>query len=448
MVGKSGRIDLPHGGSNSTMTLRWSRGAVAVFFFINGAVLASWVPHIPAIKSRHMLTDGALGLVLLSMAVGSVLALPAAGWLVGRFGSRVMTAAAGIGLCLALPLPVVSPSVALLSLSLAILGACNGLLDVSMNAQAAEVERRVGRSIMSSFHALFSLGGFAGALVAGRAMASGRADAAHVGIATVVALSAVALAWPGLVSTPVVDDPAGPVVARPSGTLVALGILALLGLMAEGAMADWSAVYLHDVLGSSSAVAAVGFAAFSLAMAAGRLSGDALVRQLGPQRVLRGSSAVAALGLGLALLVGRPAIGIVGCALVGVGIANIIPILFGAAARVPGVPPGRALAAVASTGYLGFLAGPPLIGVVAEAAGLATGLGLVSAACAIIALKASALPVAAFRTCAAPRAVRPTEMRSPHEPYRAGCPKPWSDPRDEVHATPAPREYVRPPSRP
>jgi len=281
MVGKSGRIDLPHGGSNSTMTLRWSRGVVAVFFFINGAVLASWVPHIPAIKSRHMLTDGALGLVLLSMAVGSVLALPAAGWLVGRFGSRVMTAAAGIGLCLALPLPVVSPSVALLSLSLAILGACNGLLDVSMNAQAAEVERRVGRSIMSSFHALFSLGGFAGALVAGRAMASGIADAAHVGIATVVALSAVALARPGLVSTPVVDDPAGPVVARPSGTLVALGILALLGLMAEGAMADWSAVYLHDVLGSSSAVAAVGFAAFSLAMAAGRLSGDALVRRLG-----------------------------------------------------------------------------------------------------------------------------------------------------------------------
>jgi len=430
------------------MTLRWSRGAVAVCFFINGAVLASWVPHIPAIKSRHMLTDGALGLVLLSMAVGSVLALPAAGWLVGRLGSRVMTAAAGIGICLALPLPVVSPTVALLSLSLAILGAFNGLLDVSMNAQAAEVERRVGRSIMSSFHALFSLGGFAGALAAGRAMASGISDAAHVGIATVVALSAVALARPGLVSTPVVDDPAGPVVARPSGTLVALGILALLGLMAEGAMADWSAVYLHDVLGSSSAVAAVGFAAFSLAMAAGRLSGDALVRQLGPRRVLRGSSAVAALGLGLALLVGRPAIGIVGCALVGVGIANIIPILFSAAARVPGVPPGRALAAVASTGYLGFLAGPPLIGVVAEAAGLATGLGLVSAACAIIALKTSALPVAAFKTCAAPRAVRPTEMRSPHERYRAGCPKPWSDPRDEVHAIPAPREYVRPPSRP
>ena len=130
-------------GSNNTMTFRRSRWAVAVFFFINGAALASWVPHIPAVKSRHMLTDGALGLVLLSMAAGSVLTLPMAGWLVGRLGSRVMTAGAGIALCLALPLPVASPSVAMLSLSLGFLGACNALLDVSMNAQAAEVEQRM-----------------------------------------------------------------------------------------------------------------------------------------------------------------------------------------------------------------------------------------------------------------------------------------------------------------
>src|SRR4030095_15372389 len=157
------------------MTVRRSRVAVAVFFFINGAVLASWVPHIPAIKTRHMLSDRALGIVLLSMAAGSVLALPVAGSLVGRLGSRVMTAAAGIALCLALPLPVVSPSVALLSLSLALLGACNGLLAVSMNAQAAEVERCVGRPIMSSFHALFSLGGVAGGLLAGGGMAVGSA---------------------------------------------------------------------------------------------------------------------------------------------------------------------------------------------------------------------------------------------------------------------------------
>jgi len=341
-----------------------------------------------------MMSDGQLGLVLLSMAAGSVVALPVAGWLVGRLGSRVMTAAAGIALCLALPLPVASPSVALLSLSLALLGACNGLLDVSMNAQAAEVEQRVGRPIMSSFHALFSLGGVAGALLAGGAMAVGIGDVAHVRVSAFVALSAAVVALPGLARPRAACDHAGKAVARPSGALLTLGILALLGLLAEGAMADWSAVYLHDTLGSSPSVAAVGFAAFSLAMAAGRFTGDVLVRRLGPRRVLRGSSAVAAVGLGTALLLGHPAIGVVGCALVGLGIANIIPVLFSAAARVPGVPPGQALAAVATTGYLGFLAGPPLIGVVAETAGLAVGLGLVSGACAFVALKASALPEA------------------------------------------------------
>jgi MFS family permease len=379
-------------GSNTTMTTRRSRLAVAVFFFINGAVLASWVPHIPAIKSRHMMTDGQLGFVLLSMAAGSVLALPLAGWLVGRLGSRVMTAAAGIALCLALPLPVASPGVALLSLSLALLGACNGLLDVSMNAQAADVEQRIGRPIMSSFHGLFSLGGGVGALLAGAAMAVGIGDLAHVGVCAVVALFAAMVAILGLARPRPAHGDTGPAVARPSGTLVTLGILALLGLLAEGAMADWSAVYLHDTVGSSSSTAAVGFAVFSLAMATGRFTGDALVERLGPRRVLRGSSAVAAVGLAGALLVGHPAVGVVGCGLVGLGIANIIPVLFSAAARAPGVPPGRALAAVATTGYLGFLSGPPLIGVVADLAGLSAGLGVVSAACAFVALRASVLP--------------------------------------------------------
>ncbi len=364
---------------------------MAVFFFINGAVLASWVPHIPAIKSRYMMTDGTLGLVLLSMAGGSVLALPLAGWLVGRLGSRVTTAASGVALCLALPLPIASPSVILLSLSLGLLGACNGLLDVSMNAQAAEIQQRIRRPIMSSFHALFSLGGVIGALLASGAMTLGVSDTGHVGVSAAIALCAVVLAIQGLVLPQPRSYAAGPGVTRPSGALVTLGILALLGLLAEGAVADWSAVYLHDTLGSSPATAAVGFAAFSLTMAAGRFTGDALVGRAGPRRVLRGSSAVAAVGLAAALLVGHPATGVVGFALVGLGIANIIPVLFSAAARVPGVPPGRALAAVATTGYLGFLAGPPLIGAVAEAAGLAAGLGLVSGACAFVALRAGAL---------------------------------------------------------
>jgi MFS family permease len=372
--------------------MRPARLAVSILFFVNGAVLASWLPHIPAVKARLTSGDGQLGLVLLAMAAGAVVALPAAGWLIDRVGSRLMSSVAAIALCLAMPLPVLSPSLPALVASLALLGACNGLLDVSMNAQAAAVERRAGRPIMSSFHALFSVGGVAGALGAGGAMSLGMGDLAHVGAAALVALGAVSLALPRLLPAPPTREAAGPALARPSGALLTLGVLALLGLLAEGAMADWSAVYLHDTLGASPAVAAIGFAAFSLAMAAGRFTGDALVGRLGPRLVLRVCSAVAAAGLAGALLIGHPAAGVVGCALVGLGIANIIPVLFSAAARVPGVEPGRALAAVATTGYLGFLAGPPLIGVVAEVAGLAVGLGLVSAACAVVAAEAGALP--------------------------------------------------------
>ena len=371
-----------------------ARLAVATLFFVNGAVLASWLPHIPAVKARLTSGDGQLGLVLLAMAAGAVVALPTAGWLIGLVGSRVLSSAAALALCVAMPLPVLSASLPALVAALALLGACNGLLDVSMNAQAAEVEQRVGRPIMSSFHALFSLGGVAGALLAGAAMALGVGDVAHVGLSAAVGLAAVSLAVPWLVPSGPARSPTGLTLARPSGALVTLGILALLGLLAEGAMGDWSAVYLRDTVGASSSVAAVGFAAFSLAMAAGRLAGDALVGRLGPRRVVRGSSVVAAGGLAAALLLGQAAIGVAGCALVGFGIANVIPVLFNTASRVPGVRSGQALAAVATMGYLGFLAGPPLIGLVSEAAGLAAGLGLVSGACAFVAVRAGALPEA------------------------------------------------------
>jgi MFS family permease len=368
-----------------------NRLAVSVLFFVNGAVLASWLPHIPAVKARLTSGDGQLGVVLLAMAAGAVVALPGAGWLIGRLGSRVVSSVAAAVLCLAMPLPVLSPSLPVLVLALAVLGAFNALLDVSMNAQAAAVEQRTGRAVMSSFHALFSLGGVVGALLAGAAMTAGVGDVAHVVAAALLALAAVGAALPNLLPAGPNRASTGPALARPSRALLGLGLLALLGLLAEGAMADWSAVYLHDTLGASPAVAAVGFAAFSLAMAAGRFAGDVLVGRLGARAVLRASSAVAAGGLGGALLIGHPAAGIVGCALVGLGIANIIPVLFSAAARVPGVAPGRALAAVATTGYLGFLAGPPLIGLVAEVAGLAIGLGLVCAACAVIAVRSRAL---------------------------------------------------------
>ena len=363
-----------------------SRWTVAAIFFVNGVVMASWVPHIPAVKAQHALSDGTLGAVLLCMALGAVLALLPAGWLTACVGSHRSTTFAALGLSLALPLPVVSPSISLLSLSLMLLGACNGMLDVSMNAQAVAIEARYGRPIMSSFHGFFGLGGFAGAALAGASMWLGIDGARHVVAIALLCVLVVAHVRRWLLPSPFGRQKPGLVFTKPSRALLGLGALAFCALLAEGAMADWSAVYLRDALGTSPALAAAGLAAFSLAMAGGRFAGDRLVACLGSPGLLRVSGAVAAGGLGAALLIGRPSGAVVGFGLVGLGISNAIPLLFGAAGSVTGVPPSIALAAVASTGYLGFLVGPPLIGLAAEAAGLPAGLGIVSVLCALIAV--------------------------------------------------------------
>ena len=366
--------------------LRRARAAIATIFFVNGFVLASWVPHIPAVKHRHALGDGELGLVLVSMAVGALIALPFAGRLVDRFGSRTMTAVAAVLFCLALPLPVLSPSLATLAATLALFGAANAALDVSMNAQAVGIEQGYGRAILSSFHGLFSLGGMSGAAIAAGAMRLGVSDFGHVVATTAICTAVVASLLPWLTPSVQPTGERGGFLLWPTGTLFALGCLALCGLLAEGAMADWSAVYLHDSVGADPALAAAGFAAFSLTMAAGRFGGDAWVQRFGAVAVLRLSSALAATGLALALLFGGPAAGVLGCAGVGLGIANIIPILFGAAAR-ESAGAGSGLSAVAVAGYCGFLAGPPIIGGVAEITGLRPALGLVSLACGLVALR-------------------------------------------------------------
>src|SRR5262245_25063843 len=365
-----------------------ARCAISTIFFINGFVLASWVPHIPAVKAHHAISDGQLGIILLFMAVGSLLALPVAGGRISRFGSRTITSLASLGFCLALPLPILSPSVPTLALSLMLLGACNSMLDVSMNAQAVEVERQYQRAIMSSFHGLFSLGGLIGAAVASQAMASGASDPQNVITITILSVAIVTCMLPWLLPSPPQPDDRRPTFVRPSGVLLSLGMLAFFGLLAEGAMADWSAVYLHDVLRSNPATAALGFAACSMMMAVGRFSGDFLVTRFGPSQLLRLSSLLAAFGLGSGLLVGTPFAAILGFGFVGLGIANIIPVLFSAAGRVHEVQSGTALAAVATTGYLGFLAGPPLIGLVAEVTNLSLALGLVSVFCVFIATRA------------------------------------------------------------
>jgi fucose permease len=316
---------------------RRARAAVTAMFLLNGTVFASWVPHIPAVKARLDLDDAQLGLLLLCIAGGSIVTLALSGWLVARFGSRLVTLLGAIGLSLLLPLPVVGESVWLVAAALVAAGACNAALDVAMNAQAVEVQNRYGRSIMSAFHGCFSLGGLLGAGAAGGLLALGVDGARHTaGIAVAgVACAAIAAWW--LLPSPRAATPGErePVFVRPTGALLPLGVLALFALLIEGAMSDWSAVYLADARGASMQLAAAGYALFSLAMAAGRFGGDRVIDRFGVSRVLHASAGLATAGLLLTVLGGRSA-ALFGFACIGLGMANVIPLLFTAAGRVPG----------------------------------------------------------------------------------------------------------------
>jgi predicted MFS family arabinose efflux permease len=371
-----------------------ARIGIAATFFVNGCGFGSWVPHIPDVKLGLGLSDGVLGLALLAIAVGALVALPCSGVLTARFGSRAVTRAAAVLFCAVLPLPLLAPDLTALLPALALLGVGAGALDVAMNAHAVVVEERYGRPIMSSFHGLFSLGGLAGAALAGVAMHLGVSATGHLVASAVVLGIGVLPALAVLLPTRPAAAGAragGPTFVLPRGRLILLGALALGGLLAEGAMGDWSAVYLRTALGADAGTAAFGFAAFSLAMAAGRLTGDRVVARLGPARTLNAGGLVAAAALAAALVVGHPAAALLGFAGVGLGLANLIPVVFSAAGTAPGVPAGIGIAAVSTAGYCGFLAGPPAIGFVAEFAGLPAGLGLVAATLALMALGSGAL---------------------------------------------------------
>jgi fucose permease len=374
--------------SRMTGDVRVPRAAVATIFFANGAGFASWVPHIPMVQATLGLDPSGLGLTLLAMAAGSLVAIPLSGRLTARLGSRTTVRATAALFFGALLWPVLAPSVPALVVALFVLGAGNGSLDVAMNAQAVAVEARAGRPIMSSFHGMWSLGGFAGAALAIGALRAGLSPAAHVVVATLLFGAAALVAVLNLLppDADVRDD--GHRFARPTRLLLGLGAIALLALVSEGAMGDWSAVYLQHSLGTTPATAASGFAAFSLTMAAGRFLGDRLVARFGDTSVVRACAGIGASAFGIALWLGDPVAAIVGFACVGFGVANLIPIVFRAASALPGVAPSEGIAAVGTFGYVGFLAGPPLIGLAAEALGLPAALGLVVAALAWISFAA------------------------------------------------------------
>src|SRR6266487_3577948 len=356
-----------------------ARLGITIVFFINGAVFSNWVPRIPTIQRHLGLSTGALGLALWGVAIGALLSQVLSGWLVTYCGSKTMTCIASVLYCSALPLLALAVNLPTLMLALFIFGVTNGMLDVAMNTQGVVIERTYPRPIFSSFHAAFSFGGLLGSISGGILASLGVAPLLHFCLISVVTASAAigaARALPSL-SERVARKRREASMLRPQIYLIPLGVMAFCALLGEGTVADWSAVYLQGTLHTSVGLAAGGFAAFSLMMTLGRLVGDHLTAMWGPVVLAQRSGLLAAGGLGIALLIPHPAVAIVGYALFGVGLSCIFPIVLRAASHLEHIQAATAIAAVSTIGYTGFLAGPPMVGLLAEGLTLRGALGVV-----------------------------------------------------------------------
>ena len=348
--------------------------------------MASWAPLVPLAKARIGLDEGRLGGLLLSLGLGSVLAMPFSGSLAARHGCRLIILCAGALALATLPVMATAPTAPVLAAALLVFGAGVGVVDATMNMQAVIVERASRRAMMSGFHGLFSVGGLAGAGGATGLLAAGLAPVAAVGL--LVALSALLLALFARGLLPYGGEAGPSPLVLPRGRVLLLGALCSALFLAEGSVLDWSGVLLTEARGLDKSRSGLGYAAFAAAMTVGRLAGDGVVRALGPTRVLLLGASVAAAGFALAALAPAWPLSVLGFALVGVGASNAVPVLFSAAGRQASMPSNLAIAAVTTMGYAGILAGPALIGFVARAVGLSAALVGVAALLVGVALAA------------------------------------------------------------
>jgi MFS family permease len=364
---------------------------VTVIFFVNGVLFASWTAHIPHVKAALRLEDGPLGIALLGAPVGSCLAMLLVARLLPIFGSRSIVRVTLLGYCAAGPFVGLAGSQAMLFVALAVWGAFQGTLDVSMNTQAISVERRAGRALMPGFHGSWSLGSFAGAGLGAVGVAIG------LSLSTQVLLLATPClligGWLTLAMIPDVppDQPEQPDGSGPDGArrrvwgaIAVLGGIAIADMLCEGAAADWGAVYLRTSLGVSLGIAALGYTIYSLGMVTFRLAGNRLLDRFTAQRLLPALAALATVMFAVGLAVNDVPVVLIGFAGLGAGLAVVIPVVFSAAGRVPGVHPGTGVALVSACGWGGFMCGPVVIGQIAQATSLRVALIFVPVLTAII----------------------------------------------------------------
>jgi MFS family permease len=361
-----------------------------VLFLVHGFVIATWISRIPAVQSALRLNNFVLGLTLLASALGALCSIPVTGLLIGRFGSKRVSVATSVVFSVNLVLPALAVDAITLALALYAFGASAAAMDVAMNAQAVEVEKEMERPTMSRFHGMFSLGAMLGAAAGGAVAARGMGTLGHFAVSGALNVAAVLAVGGRLLDTHDAHKNADHRLAFRSmpRVLLALSAIGFCILLAEGAMADWTALYLRQVLKAGQGTAAAGYSVFSAAMATMRFLGDWVTARLGPQRAVRTGGLVAAVGLGWALSMPDAAWAMPGFGVAGCGFSIIIPLVFGSAGRVQGVAPGAGIASVTGIGYAGFIAGPPTIGFLSQSLTLRGALVVVVLCCVVSALLA------------------------------------------------------------
>ncbi|QMW02692.1 MFS transporter [Spirosoma foliorum] len=366
-----------------------ARRATQLIFLVCGLGMSSWAPMVPLAKDRLALNDASLGLLLLLLGGGAMLMMPISGWLVGRFGSRIVMACAALIMALVLPLLLLLPSVVPVAIALFVFGSSIGAVDVAMNAHGVQVQNLYGKPIMSSLHGLFSVGGLFGSLGLGFLIKLGLNPAYAIGSIAALMIIITLTQYKDLFPLPIERQ----AIARFSGdekpaesnrqfswlnsSVVFLGMMCFAIFLAEGAILDWSAVFLRDIKQIEPAFAGAGYAAFSVAMAIMRLVGDKLVARLNSKTVVVGGSLIGAAGLSLAVLCPWVIGALIGFTLMGLGVANVVPVFFSAAGRLPGIAPTVSISAITTMGYTGLLAGPALLGFIAQHFSLATAFGFI-----------------------------------------------------------------------
>jgi predicted MFS family arabinose efflux permease len=345
-----------------------TRLATRLSFLVAGFGISCWAPLVPFAKERLAVDDATLGLLLLCIGIGSVVAMQFTGALSARYGSKHAIVAGGLGLALILPLLSVAATPSTLALALLGFGASLGSLDVAMNIHAVEVERAEGRPLMSGFHALFSVGGFAGSTLI-TALLSWRLDPLASTLAcAVIMLVAILFAWPRLLAG--AQGEKGPLFAMPRGIVLLISTLAAVSFLVEGALLDWSALLIVNTGLVAARKGGVGYMLFAIAMTAGRLTGDAVSARIGDRTTLFWGGILAVAGFALLLTAPIAFLAMAGFLLIGLGASNIVPILFRKAGSQTVMPAALAISAMTTTGYAGILAGPAVIGFVSNAVGL------------------------------------------------------------------------------